>query len=55
MNEFTIELFIDNRDEKYIEISNLNNTELQPWRRDIEAKALSEYYNTKIKISNQKI
>ena len=55
MNEFTIELFIDNKDAECIEILDLNNTELQLWRSDIEAKALSEYYNIKIKISNQKI
>ena len=55
MNEFTIALFIDNKDAECIEISNLNSTELETWRSDIEAKALSEYYNIKIEISNQKI
>ena len=54
MNEFTIELFIDNHDEEYIAILNLDNTELQPWKSDIEAKALSEYYKRKIIISEQK-
>ena len=55
MNEFTIKFFISNKDVECIEIIDLNNTELEPWKSDIEAKALSEYYNQKIKIENQKI
>ena len=55
MDEFTINFFIKSKDEESIEIIDLNNTELQAWKSDIEAKALSEYYNMKIEISNQKI
>ena len=54
MNEFRVELFIDSR-EKDIKLSNLNEKEMEQWKKDMEARALSEYYKKKIKIQSKKI
>lgn len=48
MNEFKVELYIDNGNEENIEISRLNEKETERWKRDMEARALSEYYKRKI-------
>lgn len=55
MNEFVIELFIDSQDEKNKELSTLNEKEANQWKIDLEARALSEYYKRKVKISSKKI
>ena len=55
MNEFIIELFIDSQDEKNKELSTLNEKKANQWKIDLEARALSEYYKRKVKISSKKI
>lgn len=55
MNEFKVELYIDNGKEENIKILRLNEKETEHWKRDMEARALSEYYKQKIKITTQKI
>ena len=48
MNEFKIELYIDNGNEENIKISSLNEKETEHRKKDMEARALSEYYKRKI-------
>ena len=55
MNEFVVELFIASDDEQDVKLSSLNEDEIEQWKKDMEARALSEYYNRKIKITDQKI
>ena len=55
MNEFAVELFIANDDERYVMLSSLNEDEMEQWKKDMEARALSEYHNQKIKIKSKKI
>ena len=55
MNEFVVELFIDSEDGEKIEFSSLSEKDMEQWKKDMEARALGEYYNKKIKISNNKI
>ena len=55
MNEFVVELFVASDDEQDIMLSNLNEAEMEKWKEDMEVRALSEYYNQKIKITDQKI
>ena len=54
MNEFVVELFVASDDEQDIMLSNLNEAEMEKWKEDMEVRALSEYYNQKIKITDQK-
>lgn len=53
MNEFVVELFIDNGGNEIIDCSKLNKNDMEQWKRDLEERALSEYYNQKIKISSK--
>ena len=55
MNEFAVELFIANDDEQDVMLSSLNEDEMVQWKKDMEARALSEYHNQKIKIKSKKI
>ena len=54
MNEFVVELFIANDDEQDVMLSSLNEDEMEQWKKDMEARALSEYHNQKIKIKSKK-
>ena len=47
MNEFKVELYIDNGNEENIKISRLNEKETEHWKKNMEARALSEYYKRK--------
>ena len=55
MNEFVVELFVASDDEQDVMLSSLNEDEMEQWKKDMEARALSEYYKQKIKITDQKI
>ena len=55
MNEFEVRLFIDDGDSEIKELSSLNEKEVNQWKVDLEQRALSEYHNQRIKISEQKI
>ena len=50
MNEFVVELFIDSGDKENMQLSGLNEKDKEQWKKVMEARALSEYYNKKIKI-----
>ena len=53
MNEFNIEYYIDSGDDQNIKLSGLNEKDVEQWKKDMEARALSEYYNKKIKIKQK--
>lgn len=55
MNEFVVELFVASDDEQDAMLSSLNEDEMEQWKKDMEARALSEYHNQKIKIQSKKI
>ena len=55
MDEFCIEFYIDGIEEKNTKLSNLNEKDIEQWKKDLEARALGEYYKKKIKISSNKI
>ena len=50
MDEYKVEFFIASDDEKEVMLSSLNEDEMEQWKKDMEARALSEYHNQKIKI-----
>lgn len=54
MNEFRVELFIASDEEQDVMLSSLNEDEMEQWKKDMEARALSEYHNQKIKIKSKK-
>ena len=49
MNEFVVELFIAGDDEQEVKLTSLKEDEMEKWKEDMEARALSEYHNQKIK------
>ena len=55
MNEFRVELYIDSGELQNTELSNLGEKNINQWKIELEERALGEYYNKKIKISNNKI
>lgn len=52
MNEFRVECFIEDNDNKITKLSNLKKKEIEIWKRSTEKRALSEYYNKKVEILN---
>jgi len=50
MDEYKVEVFIANDEDENIVLSNLDEKEMEQWKKDMEARALGEYYNKKIKI-----
>lgn len=54
MEDFRIEYYIDSGDGQITELSSINEKETE-WKKDMEERALSEYYNKKIKVSKIKI
>ena len=55
MNEFRVELYIDSGEDRNTELSSLPEEYINQWKKELEERALGEYYNKKIKISNKKI
>ena len=55
MGEYKVEFFIASDGEKEVKLSSLNEDEMEQWKKDMEARALSEYHNQKIKIKSKKI
>ena len=55
MDEYKVELFIASDDEHDVMLASLNEDEIEQWKKDMEARALSEYHNQKIKIKSKKI
>lgn len=49
MDDFRIEYYIDSKDNQNIKLSDLNEKDMEEWKKDMESRALSEYYNKKIK------
>ena len=54
MDEYKVEFFIASDDEENIKLTSLNEDEMEQWKKDMEARALSEYHNQKIKIKSKK-
>ena len=54
MNEYSIDLLIEGDEDENVESLNLNEENKQEWKKEMEARALSEYYKRKIIISEQK-
>ena len=55
MDEYKVEFFIASDDEQEIKLTNLNEKDIEHWKRELEEIALFEYYNRKIKIHSKKI
>ena len=55
MNEFRVELYIDSGESQNTQLSCLEEKDINQWKIELEERALGEYYNKKIKISNNKI
>ena len=55
MDEYKVEFFVASDDEQDVMLSNLNEDEMEQWKKDVEERALSEYHNKKIKIKSKKI
>lgn len=53
MNEYKVEYFIESDGEENVKLLSLNEIGMEQWRKDLEAQALSEYYNRKIEISSK--
>ena len=50
MNEFTVELFIENEEGENTAFSSLSKNDTEHWKKDMELRALSEYYKQKVKL-----
>ena len=55
MNEFRIECYVSSDDTQKTKLSSLDKKDMLSWQKDMEARALSEYHNQKIKIKSKKI
>ena len=55
MDEYKVEFFIASDDEQEIKLTNLNEKDMEHWKRELEEQVLFEYYNRKIKIQSKKI
>ena len=55
MDEYKVEFFIASDDEQEVKLTNLNEKDIERWKRELEEQALFEYYNRKIKIQSKKI
>lgn len=55
MDEFRVEYYIDGEGEQNTKLLSLNEKYMEEWKIAMEARALSEYYNKKIKVSGKKI
>lgn len=53
MDDFRMEYYKDIGDGQNIKLSSLNEKDMEEWKKDMEARALSEYYNKKIKIKQK--
>ena len=53
MDDFRIEYYIDSGEKQNIKLSSLNEKDMEEWKKDMEARALSAYYNKKIKIKQK--
>lgn len=54
MDDFCVECYIDNGNLRNIKLSKLTEKEFEQWKKDMETRALSEYYNKKIKIKQER-
>ena len=55
MDEYKVEFFIVSDDEQEIKLTNLNEKEIEHWKRELEEQALFEYFKRKIKMSGIEI
>ena len=55
MNDFKVECFIEYNNGQYTELSKSDQKEIEQWKKDLEIRALKEYYDTEIKISKKNV
>ena len=55
MDEYKVEFFIASDDEQEIKLTNLNEKDMEHWKRELEEQALFEYFKRKIKMSGIEI
>lgn len=55
MDGYRVEFFVADDDGEEKEFLELNEKDTNQWKKDLEARALSEYYNKKVKVSDKKI
>lgn len=55
MNEFCVECYVDGENEHNPKLLDANDKDTKQWKKYMEERALSQYYNKKIEISDNKI
>ena len=55
MDEYKVEFFIAGDDDQEVKLANLNEKDMEHWKRELEEQALSEYFKRKIKFQSKKI
>ena len=53
MKEFSVEYYIADNDGENTKLSALYKKDIEKWKIDMETRALTEYYNRKIKIEQK--
>ncbi len=54
MGEFKIECYITSDENENTKLSEMPEKDFESWRKDMETRALGEYYNRKIEILDDK-
>ena len=54
MNEFRVECYVDGENEHNPKLLDVSDKDTEQWKKDMEARALSQYHNNKIKITDKK-
>ena len=54
MDDFRVEFYIDDGNLRNTKLSKLTGKEFEQWKKDMETRALSKYYNKKIKIKQKR-
>lgn len=50
MDDFKVECYITGEDDHDIRLCDLHEQDIREWKKQIEERALSEYYNKKIEV-----
>ena len=53
VKEFSVEYYTADNDEENTKLSALYKKDIEKWKIDMETRALTEYYNRKIKIEQK--
>ena len=54
VNEFRVECYISDENANDTNLFDLDEQELIKWKKDMEVRALGEYYSKKIKLTSKK-